>query len=138
MMHPALRADLARLLVKLDALFADPPPPPATDLLAGQIGPTLRSVARAACAAWDVTLPQLLSERRDAALVEARQAAWLLARELTTASLPAIGRAFRRDHSTVLHGLRRAAARLAAPDPEFRARLAAARALVPLPPTQES
>jgi chromosomal replication initiator protein len=37
-----------------------------------------------------------------------------LARELTDATLPAIGRAFGRNHTTVLHACRRTAERMAA------------------------
>jgi chromosomal replication initiator protein len=43
-----------------------------------------------------------------------RQVAMYLARELTDATLPAIGRAFGgRNHTTVLHACRRTAARIA-------------------------
>jgi chromosomal replication initiator protein len=40
-----------------------------------------------------------------------------LSRELTDATLPAIGRAFGRNHTTVLHACRRTAERMAS-DPE--------------------
>jgi chromosomal replication initiator protein len=50
----------------------------------------------------------LLSERRNRAIARPRQAAMWLAKQLTTRSLPDIGRRFGgRDHTTVLHAVRR-------------------------------
>ena len=50
----------------------------------------------------------LLSERRNRAVARPRQAAMWLAKQLTTRSLPDIGRRFGgRDHTTVLHAVRR-------------------------------
>src|SRR4029077_7910972 len=51
--------------------------------------------------AFHTTEMELLSRRRRHARV--RQIAMFLARELTPLSLPAIGREFGRDHTTVLH-----------------------------------
>jgi len=49
-----------------------------------------------------------------------RQAAMYLCKELTTQSLPAIGRAFAdRDHTTVLHACKRVAAHIAVSPPAF-------------------
>lgn len=51
---------------------------------------------------------ELISARRTAAVVRPRQLAMFLARHLTTHSLPVIGRKFGgRDHTTVLHAVRR-------------------------------
>jgi hypothetical protein len=55
----------------------------------------------------DFTLSDLRSPSRATQLVAARYAAAAAAREETDASLPAIGRILNRDHSTILHGLRR-------------------------------
>lgn len=52
------------------------------------------------------TLDELASRRKETALVHARQAAFYLAKIHTNLSLPAIGRYFGRDHTTVLHGIR--------------------------------
>ena len=41
-----------------------------------------------------------------------RQYAMLLARELTPLSLPTLGRIFRRDHTTIIHGIRSARKRI--------------------------
>lgn len=130
-------ATLERRLAALEALVTEPPPPLATDLLAGQVAPSMRAIARAVCAEWGVTLAELLSPRRDAGLVEARHAAWYLARHLNQASLPAIGRTFRRDHTTVLTGIRRFAERLAG-DAHLAARVARAAAISTHPPSQEA
>jgi chromosomal replication initiator protein len=50
----------------------------------------------------------LLSERRARAVARPRQAAMWIAKQITTRSLPDIGRRFGgRDHTTVLHAVRR-------------------------------
>jgi chromosomal replication initiator protein len=60
----------------------------------------------------------MISHSRAASLNWPRQIAMYLTRELTDATLPAIGRAFGgRNHTTVLHACRRTAQRIAA-DPE--------------------
>lgn len=53
------------------------------------------------------TVPELISPCRKKNLAHARMFAYLLARDLTGASYPAIGVKFRRDHSSVLYGVRR-------------------------------
>jgi chromosomal replication initiator protein len=56
----------------------------------------------------EVTREQILSPSRQAPVARARQLAMYLTRELTDLSLPAIAAAFnRRDHTTVLHAIRR-------------------------------
>lgn len=56
------------------------------------------------CAAYfGVTIDQLCSTDRSHQVVEARQIAMYLCRELTDLSLPKIGQAFGRDHTTVIH-----------------------------------
>jgi chromosomal replication initiator protein len=83
--------------------------------------PVRRSVADVQVAtgeAFGITVAELRSPSRVARLAWPRQVAMYLARELTDASLPAIGRAFGgRNHATVLHACRRASERMAA-DPE--------------------
>jgi chromosomal replication initiator protein len=55
-----------------------------------------------------VTLPDLISARRTADVVRLRQIARFLAKNLTPNSLPVIGRIFGgRDHTTVLHAVRK-------------------------------
>ncbi|WP_119035835.1 helix-turn-helix domain-containing protein [Hephaestia caeni] len=61
----------------------------------------------------------IMSRRNFKALGRGRAAVSWIAREATLRSLPQIGRAMGRDHSTVIHQLRRAEA-LRAADPAFR------------------
>lgn len=58
-----------------------------------------------------ITPADILGRSRVHAIAVARQEAMLRAREHTSQSLPQIGRSFGRDHKTVLHGCRAAAAR---------------------------
>jgi chromosomal replication initiator protein len=75
---------------------------------------TLEEIQRQTCEACGVTLEELLSPSRAQRVAFARQVAMYLARELTDATLPAIGRAFgNRNHTTVLHACRRVAERIA-------------------------
>ena len=50
---------------------------------------------------------ELISARRDAHTVQARAIAIFLCRQYTLRSLPEIGRQFHRDHTTVIHALRK-------------------------------
>jgi chromosomal replication initiator protein len=71
----------------------------------------------AACRHFGLTHDELLSSARTPRVAWPRQVAMYLARELTSESLPAIGRHFGgRDHTTVLHAWRRATARIADDD----------------------
>jgi hypothetical protein len=55
-----------------------------------------------------VTITDMVSARRTAEVVRPRQIAMFLARHLTPNSLPVIGRSFGgRDHTTVLHAIRK-------------------------------
>jgi chromosomal replication initiator protein len=75
---------------------------------------TVREIQESICDAFGITMEDLLSERRAAAVAWPRQVAMYLARELTDQTLPAIGRAFGgRNHTTVLHACRRTAERIA-------------------------
>lgn len=56
----------------------------------------------------DLSPADILGRSRRAPIAAARQEAMLRARELTGQSLPQIGRAFGRDHKTVLSGCRAA------------------------------
>jgi chromosomal replication initiation ATPase DnaA len=78
-------------------------------------GALLRSVSiaqiqQAVSAAFDIPVNELLSVRRTSSIVRARQFAMALAKRLTGRSLPDIGRQFGgRDHTTVLHAVRKVA-----------------------------
>jgi chromosomal replication initiator protein len=66
------------------------------------------------CDAFGVTLDELRSASRARQVAAARQVAMYLSRELTDATLPAIGKAFDRNHTTVMHACKRTAERIAA------------------------
>ena len=66
---------------------------------------TIHKIQSAVCEYYRISLSEILSPRRCSPLVKARHVAMRLARDLTTASLPEIGRIFDRDHSTVHHAL---------------------------------
>jgi chromosomal replication initiator protein len=78
---------------------------------------TIEEIQQATCAHFGLTPEELLSSTRTPRIAWPRQLAMYLSRELTDASLPAIGREFGgRDHTTVLHACRRASQRLASED----------------------
>jgi chromosomal replication initiator protein len=56
----------------------------------------------------DVTMDELLGPCRLRCIAWARQDAMLRIRRELNLSLPQIGRIFKRDHTTVMHGIRRA------------------------------
>jgi len=75
---------------------------------------TVREVQQATAAALGVTLDELLSTTRARRVSWPRQVAMYLARELTDATLPAIGEAFGgRNHATVIHACDRTRERTA-------------------------
>jgi chromosomal replication initiator protein len=82
----------------------------AQDLLTDYIDAIPRTSVREiqSTVAWryGISRDDMLSDARAARLARPRQIAMYLARKLTTLSLPAIGRKFRRDHTTVLHAVR--------------------------------
>ncbi|TKD52218.1 chromosomal replication initiator protein DnaA [Sphingomonas baiyangensis] len=69
---------------------------------------TIDEIQKAVSAHYEVKQLDLVSERRAVAIARPRQIAMYLAKKLTTRSLPEIGRKFgNRDHSTVIHAVRR-------------------------------
>ena len=80
-------------------------------------------VARRVAAEWGVTPEALSSKRRTREIVEPRQVAMHLCREILGMTLSDIGAAFGgRDHSTVIHGLERVQAEMGF-NPAFSARV---------------
>lgn len=70
--------------------------------------PSIRVIQRLCADYYEVSVLDLLSIRRSAELVKARQVAMYLSKEFTSKSLPEIGRRFGgRDHTTVIHALRK-------------------------------
>ncbi|MGC6401718.1 chromosomal replication initiator protein DnaA [Sphingomonas sp. FW199] len=69
---------------------------------------TIDEIQRAVSAHYHVRQIDLISARRAVSIARPRQIAMYLAKRLTTRSLPEIGRKFgNRDHSTVIHAVRR-------------------------------
>jgi chromosomal replication initiator protein len=68
----------------------------------------VRQIQEAVAARLGLSVDDILSPSRRAPIARARQLAMFLTRELTDLSLPAIAGAFnRRDHTTVMHAIRR-------------------------------
>ena len=82
--------------------------PAETIRRAGASPSRLSQVQEAVATRLELSVDELLSPSRTAPVARARQLAMYLTRELTDLSLPAIAQAFnRRDHTTVLHAIRR-------------------------------
>jgi len=117
----ALEGALIRV-VAFGSLTSRPVTPTlASEVLAGlypELKPRTRSVREIqeqTCAAFGISIDDLLSSSRGQPVAFARQVAMYLSRELTDATLPAIGRAFgNRNHTTVIHACKRTAERIAA------------------------
>lgn len=86
---------------------------------------TLAEIKKAVCRAYGISLTELVSARRPLAAVMPRQIAMYLMRQLTTQSMPMIGRSMGgRDHTTVLHSVRKIEA-LRKTDPRLDAEIEA-------------
>lgn len=80
---------------------------------------TLRQVKQVVAKRYNIAIEAMKSEARNQFVTFPRHIGYTLARRLTNKSLPAIGMAFgRRDHTTVLHGVRKIEER-ASKDPMF-------------------
>ena len=72
---------------------------------------------------FNITLSEMLSQRRSRPLARPRQIAMYLAKKMTTRSLPEIGRRFaNRDHTTVIHAVK-TISRLSEQDDEMKKNL---------------
>lgn len=89
-------------------------------------GDEVRRICVAVAEAWDMAPEHILSSDRSKSFAQARHAAFFVARELTGRSWPELGKLFRRDHSSVIVGARKAEKR-ASEDERFARRLRAAR-----------
>lgn len=105
------------------AVLTSPPAPVESE---GMVQRIQRQVAYH----YGIPVLEMTSNRRPKDVALARQVAYYLARELTPLSLPSIGRRFGgRDHTTVLHGIRRIA-ELEDTDPKIAADLDKLRTLL--------
>lgn len=70
--------------------------------------PPVHSIVRFVAKAYGISVADYISERRTGRLVRPRQIGMWLAKNMTTKSLPFIGKRFGgRDHTTILHGVRK-------------------------------
>jgi chromosomal replication initiator protein len=71
---------------------------------------TIEEIQRKVAEHWNIRLTDMSSARRARAVARPRQVAMYLAKQLTSRSLPEIGRKFgNRDHTTVMHAVSRVA-----------------------------
>jgi chromosomal replication initiator protein len=71
---------------------------------------TIEEIQRRVAEHWNIRLTDMSSARRARAVARPRQVAMYLAKQLTSRSLPEIGRKFgNRDHTTVMHAVARVA-----------------------------
>jgi chromosomal replication initiator protein len=108
----ALEGGLIQVVAQASVRGEEPSAESARRLLGTAAGPSRElgfdEVISATAAEVGVSARELKARDRRPAVVWARQLAMYLARELTGASLPDIGRAFGgRNHTTVLHAVRR-------------------------------
>jgi chromosomal replication initiator protein len=82
--------------------------------------PSVPAIQDAVCAVLGLSRDDLLSSSRSPKITRGRHLAMYLARELSDLPLTQIAREFRRDHSTVLHAVRRVAAKLEPGSPIHR------------------
>ena len=87
----------------------------------GAVDPRIGRVALAIHAAYGYSLDLIKSDRRMPELVEARHVFYWLLYRSTDLSYPVIGKRMKRDHSTVIHGVKRIE-RMRKDTPTFRAR----------------
>ena len=71
---------------------------------------TIDNIKRTVASYYNIRVGDLNSPRRTRSLARPRQVAMALAKELTQHSLPEIGEAFGKDHTTVLHACRKISA----------------------------
>jgi len=89
----------------------------------------ISDIEHAVAARFGMTREQMQRLTRARAVARPRQIAMFLAREITGHSLPRIGAHFGRDHTTVLHAVRRIS-KLAAADPLIAAQVQGCRELL--------
>ena len=80
------------------------------DLIPDQVGPEITAsiIMEVTANYMNVSIDELCGQSREKEIVQARQMAMFLCRELTDLSLPKIGQAFgNRDHTTVMHADRK-------------------------------
>lgn len=88
---------------------------PEMDLLSSEANLTVHQIKEYICIKYRLTMDELVGDRRSARIARPRQEGYWLASKLTGCSLAQIGAYFGgRDHTTILHGIRRHEERLGA------------------------
>jgi chromosomal replication initiator protein len=119
-LHGALTRAMAHASMRATPLDPDLIAEVFPSSLQRSAAPTIESVQLTVAARSGLQPADLTGPSRSAAPLRARQIAIYLSREMTSSSMPEIGRAFGgRDHSTVLNSIRRIEER-AATDPVMR------------------
>src|SRR5579871_941665 len=95
-----LRLKVDDILREIDAVLCDP----ATG---SESNPGILAIKIAAGAHYGVSLREINSSRRSRHVAFSRHMAMYLCRELTGHSYPALGRAFDRDHTSVMYAVER-------------------------------
>ena len=80
---------------------------------------TIDNIKRTVASYYNIRISDLTSAKRTRSLARPRQVAMALCKELTQHSLPEIGEAFDKDHTTVLHACRKVV-QLRDEDPKIR------------------
>jgi chromosomal replication initiator protein len=94
--------------------------------------PHVSDIQAAVCQQYHIAPIEMTSRRNGRALARPRQVAMYLTRELTPLSTPEIGKAFARDHTTVLHAIRTIEA-IMARDRQFASAIAVLRYRIAYP-----
>lgn len=103
----ALQSALRAMIEKYERPKKGLSPTQRKPLLSFNDFPSIREIQDAVCVASKTRRLHLLSHRRHRTVVIPRQVAMLLCKTLTPYSLPQIGIQFDRDHTTVLHAVRK-------------------------------
>ncbi len=83
---------------------------------------SIEDVQRKVAEHYNIRVSEMTSKRRERSVARPRQIAMYLAKHLTTKSLPDIGRAFDRDHTTVIHAVK-TIDDMCLKDPSFKAEI---------------
>lgn len=83
---------------------------------------SIEDVQRKVAERYNIRVSEMTSKRRERSVARPRQIAMYLAKNLTTKSLPDIGRAFDRDHTTVIHAVK-TIEEMCLKDPAFKAEI---------------
>lgn len=102
-----------------EPVVIEKPKPEIPAYVQGNAKTLVRLICKVCANEFNVDASDILSQRRHAQIVVARHAAFRIAKYITYWSLPEIGRRFGgRDHTTILHGLRKVE-RLMSADPRY-------------------